>query len=334
MDDRRGAFRDRLPEASEGFTEAILAGGEAIRRHENRRGRVRRIALVAAAFALLAVGLGAAIHRLGAPKPDNVVLSVNPDSVVTEEEKARLRATASPEPTREPEEDAKSWIDPDSGWEYLLDDGPFEPGEWLVVTDSDGCLSYGLIVSFLEQPSDQARSIHMVPGMQVRYLGDAGNRFSRVIFAGTEGYVATQYLRRGAPMPELEEGRSWVISEADLYLTDSLGEVHHWLVDDNEPVATYALQKLLEQARPIEDASLAETYADEPLGALLLLRMQDADEPLQWENGTERFVDVRYAMSRGGLLLFQGEDGSRRQIFSVDGRFFWSIFPEAEEWVW
>lgn len=327
MDDRRGVYRDGLPEASDAFIQAIIEGGEDIRRYERRRRRAAKVALAAAAFALVALGLGAALRQLSAPRPDNVVLSVNPDSVVTDEEKAAARATA--EPTETPVADEKTWIDPNSGWEYLLDDGPFEAGEWLVVTDADGCLAYGFQVDFRERPSGQARSIEVVPGMQVCYLGEADAGFSRVNFAGTDGYVETKYLRRGAAVPELDEAREWVISEACLYLVDSLGERHLWTVDDNNAVETYALQKLLEGAQPLAEGE----GANAPLGALLLVRMQDADAPMRWENGAERFIELRYAMASDGNLVFRREDGSRWAIPAAGSRFFWSVFPEAEGWM-
>ena len=139
-----------LPPASDAFTRAILDGAEAIYRHERRRRRRARLALAAAAVALIGIGLGVALDRLSAPRPDTTVLTVNPDSVVkagdrgqsAEQPSPTPGVDATPEPENAPEATVKSRIDPESGWEYLLDDGPFEPGEWLVVTDADGCVSF------------------------------------------------------------------------------------------------------------------------------------------------------------------------------------------------
>ena len=330
-EDRRGAYRDRLPEASDAFEQAILRGGEDIRRYERRRRRAPGLALVAAAIMLLAVGLGVAVSRLNAPKPDNVALSVNPESVVTEAEKARLRAERTPESTQEPEADARSRVDPDSGWEYLLDDGPFGEGEWLVVTDADGCLSYGLVIPFREKPSDQARSVEMNAGMQVRYLGEAENGFARVDFAGRDGYVALENLRRGAETPALAAGHAWYLDMAELFMVDSLGKAHVFQVNsDGEKLACYALQRLLETMTPLPEG----LYPDVSYGGMLLARYQDADIPMTFENGAERFVEVRYALPANGDFLLRTEDGSRYYLPNSQDRFFWSVFPEAEALIW
>ena len=131
MDERRRERAELLPEASEGFAQAILAGADEIHRRQRRNRRRSRVALAVAAALLVAAGLGAAIRRLGAPKPDNVVLSVRPERAAASEQ-------PSPEPTEVPMLTGEARWDEAEGLEYLLDAGPFEPGDWAVLTDPDG----------------------------------------------------------------------------------------------------------------------------------------------------------------------------------------------------
>lgn len=328
-----------LPPASDAFTRAILDGAEAIYRHERRFRRRARLALAAAAVALIGIGLGVALDRLSAPRPDTTVLTVNPDSVVkagdrgqsAEQPSPTPGVDATPEPENAPEATVKSRIDPESGWEYLLDDGPFEPGEWLVVTDADGCMSYGLYIAFRENPSAQARSVELTAGMRVRYSGEAENGFASVNFAGLDGYVELKNLRRGADVPVLDEEREWRIDMAELFMIDILGKMHVFNVyDDAEGLACYALQKLLETMAPLPEGM----YPDAPYGGLLLVRYQDAENPMTFANGAERFVEVRYAMSTDGVFMPMTEDGTRYFLPDSQDRFFWSVFPGAEDVLW
>ena len=318
MDERRRALSERLPEASEEFTRAIWDGADSIHRYERRRRRILTAALSAAAFMLVAVGLGAAIARLNAPRPDHVSLSAGHGV-----------AAVSPAPTQTA---PRSTVDPDSGSTILLDDGPFEAGEWLCLTDQDGLLVYGLRVPFYEQPSADARSVDAVSGMLVRYLGDAGNGFARVAFSGAEGYVEARYLRRSDVPATLEEGRGWTVVEARLYLTDEQGHTLSDYIDEADTVAAYALLNLLEGVEPADPAQSESA----PFGALLVVRLRDADAPEYAENGSERFVELTYMLPRHGQNLLLARDGSL-YAFPAAGsgaNAFWDIFPVVKAELW
>ena len=328
MDDRQGAYRDRLPEASEAFTQAILRGGDGIRRWERRQRLAPRLALLAAAVVLLALGLGVALARLNAPKPDNTVLSLGPGALPSDAKSAG----ATPAPTESPEAGEKWRIDPVSGWEYLLDDGPFEAGEWLVLTEADGCMAYGLNVPFSKRPEADARSARAVVGMMVRYLGPAEGGFARVAFSGQEGYVPGENLRRGVSLPSLEGG-SFELDEAALYITDREGDCRAAFVISSdaydEAVTAYALKKILESLEPVDPAA----YESEPFGAVLVARMLNADDP-SLENGVAKLTSLRLNLPRTGTLVLLAEDGQMYRVPPEEERLFWSIFRDilAETW--
>lgn len=302
-----------LPRASEAFTRAILDGADDIHRHQMRRRRAGRIALAAAALALIAVGLGVALHRLRAPRPDNVLAPNLRDLVA-------VGATATPEPTRLP-----SIIDENSGWEYLTDAGPFEEGEWLVLTDDNGCLSYGVYVPFFERAAFDARSVNAVEGMQVQYLGEEEGAFSKVAFADQVGYVLTEQLRRGAPRPELKDGVDYVPVGVSLYVTDALGQARGQFIDNDADglVALYAVQKLLEDLVPAEDAQPG------PINALLLMRYVHPTD-YTYPNGVMKTVELRLSLSVSphGGYLFMDEEGRLYTGSGIDEALFWNIFSK------
>ena len=62
-----------FPETPEAFGDAIHMAGTDIRRHELRAAMWRRRGMAVAAVLVLAVGLGAAIHRLGQARRDEVL---------------------------------------------------------------------------------------------------------------------------------------------------------------------------------------------------------------------------------------------------------------------
>lgn len=324
MDKREQDRSELLPEASEGFTRAILDGADDIYRYRTRQRRVRRLALAAAALVLLAVGVGLLLDRWNAPRPDTV-LAPNPTGVVAVPTATpQPTATPRPEPTLRP-----SRIDAESGWEYLDDAGPFEEGEWLVLTDADGCLAYGGYVPFHEQPSPKSRCVNAVNGMRVRYLGQADEGFARVLFAGQEGYVPADQLRRGAPGPELDGEARYLLDHAALYATDPLGRCRAVFIDiDGEnTVKAYALQKLLEDLVPAEDAEPG------PMNALLLARFLDPTDDI-YPNGAPKYVDLRLALSLDeGDYLFMDEEGrlltgdsARNALGGIDDTIFWTVF--------
>ena len=324
MDKREQDNSHLLPEASEGFTRAILDGADDIERYRARQGRVRRLALAAAALVVLAVGIGLLLNRWNAPRPDTV-LAPNPTGVID-------RSTATPEPTatHQPQPTLRpSWIDAESGWEYLDDAGPFGEGEWLVLTDADGCLAYGGYVPFHEQPSPKSRCVNAVNGMRVQYLGQADEGFARVLFAGQEGYVPADQLRRGAPGPGLDGEARYILDHAELYATDALGRCRGAFIDiDGEDTAkAYALQKLLEDLVPTEDAEPG------PMNALLVARFQDpADDT--YPNGIPKYVDLRLALTLDeASYLFMDEEGrlltadsAHNALGGIDDMIFWTLF--------
>lgn len=318
MDERQRENGELLPEASEAFTRAILDGADDIYRYRARQRRVRRLALAAAALVVLAVSGGLLLNRWRAPRPDTV-LAPNPTGAVV-----RPTATPQPEPTLRP-----SRIDEETGWEYLEDAGPFDEGEWLVLTDADGWLNYGGYVPFHEQASPKSRCVNAVTGMRVQYLGQADEGFARVLFAGQEGYVPADQLRRGAPGPELDGEARYLLDHAALYATDPLGRCRVVCIDiDGEnTVKAYALQKLLEDLVPAEDAEPG------PMNALLLARFLDPTDDI-YPNGAPKYVDLRLALSLDeGDYLFMDEEGrlltgdsARNALGGIDDTIFWTIF--------
>ena len=316
MDERQRDNSAMLPEASERFTRAILDGADDICRLRARRGRALKLALAAAVLVVLAVGVGLALDRWRAPRPDNV-LAPNPQGTVA----VGPTATPEPQPTLRP-----GRIDEESGWEYLEDAGPFGEGEWLVLTDADGCLNYGGYIPFHELPSPKSRCVNAMSGMRVQYLGEADEGFARVLFAGQEGYVPADQLRRGASGPTFNGNALYILDHAALYATDGLGRNRAAFIDnaDEESVRAYALQKLLEDLAPAEDAEPGA------MNALLLARFVDpADDA--YPNGVQKYVDLRLGLTLDeGEYLFMDEEGRLYRGGGIDATLFWTLFNDID----
>lgn len=343
--------RGRLPEASDAFAQAILQGSERIRRHERRR----RLSRIAAAFAVVAVGLGAALARLNAPRPDAAVTPVNPEAVVSVAEE---KAQTAPEPEKaeaegkqaqaeaeqaqtglEPEEAAPSpamvQIPEESGYSYVLNvafnqDGPFEAGEWAVVCGESGGIDNGnRTVWFYEQPDEASNRAEMVQGMRAQYLADAENGFARVRFEGMEGYVEKAHLAHGGSVPEMDGSKHLELSFATLALTDSHGSVREQQILHRRELGAYALLKLLEGLEPADPAE----YENAPFGAMLRVTLWDPDHPEYDENGWLRMTERFLSIPRDGAFVVMAEDGT---IYSgeKDASFFWTVFPEIWAATW
>lgn len=327
MDERRRERAELLPEASEGFTQAILAGADEIYRRQRRNRRRSRAALAVAAALLVAAGLGAAVRRLGAPRPDNVVLSVSPGRTAAPEQ-------PSPEPTAVPAPTGEARWDEAEGLEYLLDAGPFEPGDWAVLTDPDGALVYGHYVRFCERPSADAAGVTAPVGALARYLGDSGNGFAMVAFAGRDGYVPRESLRRGTTQPAISDCEQLV--DAALYLTNAEGEIADELIQDFEGdgegwIACHALLKLLQDMEPADPAECA----DAPFGAMLRVRVRkEWETPVYGDNGLEQYVQLRFTLPRDGQPFLMTEDGGLFALSPPDAKCFWTIFAEVGGEVW
>ena len=341
MDRRNPISDDRLPGASEAFTQAIFDGADAIRRYERKRLRRRAFALAAAALMLVCAGLGAALVTLNAPRPDTVV-AARP-SLTT----APTDAPA-PEAEEAPEDDGNALASADTGLTALTDDGralefsptglvvltdtgPFVPGEWVVLTKDDGGLDYGLHVPFFEQASADARAVGTVVGMQVKYLGDAEDGFAKVQLAGIDGYVYASCLRRPPVAAAWDPNDGLAVAEATLYITNSSGKVVTQLIEDSDhALSCYALRKLLDTATPADGA-----YPDAPMGALLVVCMRNPDTVEYRESGVEKYDRVvRFALPCDGTPVLQAEGGGRYTVSEPDWRLFWDIFVqlEAEKW--
>lgn len=318
MDRRNPITDDRLPGASEAFTQAIFDGADAIRRYERGRARRRIAALTVAALLLIGVGLGAALVTLNAPKPDTVVA-------------ARPSLTAAPTDTPTPEEYDRVYEFDPTGLEVLTDAGPFAPGEWVVLTNADGALDYGLHVPFREQPVADARTVDTVVGMQVRYLGDAEDGFANIRFAGIDGYVEANCLRRPPKAAAWDTEDGLTVAEATLYITNSSGKAVTQLIEDSDhALSCYALRKLLDSATLADSA-----YPDAPMGALLVVCLRNPDTVEYRESGVEKYDRVvRFALPCDGTPVLQAEDGGRYTVSEPDWRLFWDIFVqiEAEKW--
>ncbi len=320
------------PQASDGFTRAILAGGDGIRRYERRRRRARLLAVSAAAVALLALGLNAALRRLNAPKPDNTVLSVNPDSVVSNEEKAERQAapgaTEAPEAADYPQEDGILLA---TGRTRLDQEPPFAPGEWLELCSEGGEMNYGWrYVYFYERPDAEARMAEALEGMWVQYVEDAGNGFAKVRFEGLEGYAETRYLAHAAQMPPPAQTGDLEILVAEVLITDGLGTAKMEQIFYKDQLECFALKKLLEGLAQVDPSECD----DEPFGALLHLVLWDPAHREYHEDGSLKVTDLRYNLTRDGGLLLMNGDGTIWAGRAGDASLFWSVFPEAKAATW
>lgn len=182
MDKREDWMNEmKLPQASDAFTDAILSGGERIRRYERRR---RRVVAAAASLAVLALAASLLLGAFRRPHPDNVAVAAPSQTVAP---------TGTPEP---------------SGLDDRLD-GALESYSWLKVvgagvTEFKAGDSYE---GFMQRPDPGARSIPVAVGTLVTYLGDAGNGYAKVRFAGVDGYMLFDCLREpGQSVPMYVHG--------------------------------------------------------------------------------------------------------------------------------
>ena len=278
----------------------------------------------------------------GEPTPETEEAQVPPSAETTPEAEESVPQETPPTETSAPEQarDIWPWAQADdsarggleaneNGATILLGQGPFTPGQRVVLTDEEGMLIYGLQIKLYEFPSLPSRSVRAVAGMQVVYLGDAGNGFARVSFAGREVYVENKYLRQGVPLPVPEDGRNWMIAEAELFITTSTGAVELESIEE-DTVQPYALKKLLCALEPADPAD----YAAVPLGAVLLVFLRDVDVPMSDEGGYERFVTLRFAMPKNGAVALMTEDGRVFVPPEAEAPYFWSIFPETARLAW
>lgn len=336
MDDRRQ--NRSLPEASDAFAQAILNGGARVKRYERRR----RWTAAAAAFAVVAVGLIAALGRLNAPRPDTAVAPADPRAVVSgaEPEQAQTepeleQAQTVPEPEETAPSPAMVQIPEESGYSYVLDvafsqDGPFEAGEWAVVCGASGGIDNGnRTVWFYEQPDEASSRAEMVQGMRAQYLGDAENGFARVRFEGMEGYIELKHLAHGGSVPEMDPSKHLELSFATLALTDSHGSVREEMILHRRELGAYALLKLLEELEPADPAQ----YENAPFGAMLRVSLWDPDHPEYDENGWLRMTERFFSIPRDGTFAVMAEDGT---IYSGESgaTFFWTVFPEIWAATW
>jgi len=368
MNDGKYSREQRLPEASEGFTRAILEGAGRVRRYELRHGRRARLALLAATFALIALGIGMAANRLASPRADRVALSANPDSVDGGGEASgktgETRPTPAPEeavnpgkPAEQPSifentpapiheaegevsdapeaEEAQAEV-PDApaayildGITYLTDDGPFKAGDRLVLTNDQGGIVYGMGVDFFELPTLNSRYADALSGMQVIYLGEGENGFARVRFAGNEGYVKAACLRRGVPLPSLGEKSGWEVYKATLFLTNAHGSICIDSVSD--ALSCYALYKLLEGLAPAGELPAASTST----GMLLVvhLKVDETEEEAAQKAQLRLTMDKRGSLDTGTLEWIT-EDGKRYTLSDTETRMFWSMFPDIKREMW
>ncbi len=275
------------------------------------------------------------------PEPEEAQ-TPSPGETTPEPEEAVLQETQPPEtsapepaqsniwPWAQADDSARVGLEAnENGVTTLLGQGPFAPGQRVVLTDEEGMLIYGLQIKMYEFPSVPSRSVRAVAGMQVVYLGNAGNGFARVSFAGREVYVEKKYLRQGVSPTVPEDGRNWVIAEADLFITTSTGAVELESIEE-DTVHPYALKKLLCALEPADPAD----YADVPLGAVLVVFLRDADVPVSDEGGYERFTALRFAMPKNGAVALMTEDGRVFVPPEAEAPYFWSIFPESARLAW
>ena len=343
---------ERLPEASDRFAQAILAGGERVKRYQRRRARLKRLSLAAAVLGLIAIGV-ASLARLNVPKPDNTVLPINPNSVVAaglEPEQAQAEVVAGPEPEEAAAEAEQAQTGPEpeeapaapmveaalkteeEGWTLTLNvafhqDGPFEAGEWAVICGESGKIDNGgRVVGFYERPDAASRHAETVQGMRAQYLSEAGNGFARVRFEGMEGYIERKHLAHGGAAPEMDPSKHWEVFYAELSITDGQGVVReHSIYRNHDRLQCYALARLLEELEPVDSAE----YDGAPFGAALRVTLWDENAPEYNADGTLKMMERFFSVPTDRTAALMAEDGALwagREDTSILLR---SIFPQA-----
>ena len=69
-------------------------------------------------------------------------------------------------------------------------------------------------------------------------------------------------------------------------------------------------------------------------GAVLVVDLQDAEHTMFYPNGTERFIQLSFALPRNGSMVLMQGDGSLYTFSQTDASFFWSIFGVIREELW
>lgn len=334
----------RLPDAPDAFADAMLTGGERIRRYERRRRRVLGLSAAAAACAALALAAGLLFGAFRQPQPDNVVAAAPSVS-------AAPSATPEAEPTPEPEELAH------------------EPFEWVRVVDGQGTLTPGAFIDFYQLPRPDARSVLVAEGTLLQYRGEADDGFVKVYFAGNEGYMLQVNLeatgqqvpmyvtgvdalpmyaeRGGAPIASAPrharvecqhvdeadgaqgvrwanivyegtdgwvdarslsffwESGDWKLYSATLTVVDAAGAPMTATLDDRADLAK--LESLIQNARPGVLGQCAQ-------GALLTLNLRDDSR-------------LYFTMPLDGCATLLGDNLAVYDLGDADA--FWRLFPEC-----
>lgn len=346
---------ERLPEASDRFAQAILAGGERVKQYQRRRARLKRLSLAAAALGLIVVG-AASLARWNAPKPDPVVVAVDPNSVVAagpEPEQAQAEVVAGPEPEEAAAEAEQAQTEPEpeealtqapvieaallteeTGWTLTLNaafhqDGPFEAGEWAVICGESGKIDNGgRVVNFYERPDAASRHAETVQCMRAQYLSDAENGFARVRFEGMEGYIERKHLAHGGPVPEMDPSKRPEVFYASLSITDGQGVVQEDSIHRNhDRLQCYALARLLEELEPVDSGQ----YESTPFGAALRVTLWDENAPEYNADGTMKMMERFFSVPTDRTAALMAEDGTVWAGRADTATLLRSIFPLAWE---
>lgn len=342
---------NQLPEASDRFAQAILAGGERVKQYQRRRARLRRLSLAAAALGLIVVGV-ASLARWNAPKPDPVVVAVDPDGVVmTGPEQAQAEVVVEPEPEETTSEAEQAQTEPEpeealtqapvveaallteeTGWTLTLNvafhqDGPFEAGEWAVICGESGKIDNGgRVVGFYERPDAASRRAETVQGMRAQYLSDAENGFARVRFEGMEGYIERKHLAHGGPVPEMDPSKRPEVFYASLSITDRQGVVQEDSIHHNhDRLQCYALARLLEELEPVDSGQ----YESTPFGAALRVTLWDENAPEYNADGTMKMMERFFSVPTDRTAALMAEDGTVWAGRADTATLLRSIFPLA-----
>ena len=188
MDDREKWLSGRkLPEATDAFADAILTGGERIRRYERRRRRIVAVSALAATVAVAALAASLFFGAFRPPQPDNVVVAAPSQS-------AAPSATPGTDVTPQPEQYDAARTEPEA-----LDFSGLEPYSWLKVIDEDGEAHTNWEAVFYQQPRPDSRCISVIQGTLVHFLEMADDGFVKVRFAGADGYMESRSLGKPGP---------------------------------------------------------------------------------------------------------------------------------------
>ena len=346
----KGRHDTGLPAASDAFADAMLLGGERIRGYEMRRRRIQALSIAVALCAALTLGIGGVFGLLRNPRPDSVATAVKSDAA----------AGAAPDAASfypgewvsvvddngarefggwigfyaEPRADARR-VDVAVGTlvQYGADAG--DGFARVCFAGKDGYIrapnlrrggAVPMVARFdavpvFASPGAETEQIGMLSqGQRLFCAGSVdtdGVCWAKITGTGAEGFTDAGCL-------SFFWGEGCRLDYATLYITDPSGRAFYQ--HETDAVSLLALQRLLEDLRPIDAVEIRE----EPHGAMLRLSLSDADDAAAEQPGIGLYFTLPV---RGGITLI-AENGAAYALPERDWEPFWAIFDAAAERRW